>query len=194
VARAVRKEQTIRNRNFSHPVTVVQRRPDLDRLGNAGIRMKLDLALSAPEGLTDQAARRLRPEELSVLRKMASATDPARGVPHQAAAIGALAQAADRGSLLTLSEVARSAADARVAVAASYALGEIGGPEAAVVLRDLLGAKATEVRAQAARALAKVGGAGDLAVLERFVSREKTFAGDVARSAADVLRGRLGLR
>jgi HEAT repeat protein len=183
---------TIRNKKLRSSVTVIQERPRLDQLGRAGARLKLDLKLLAVHGQTTQEWQKLSEEERSVLRQIAREEDPAWGLTHQADAISVLGLMQDKGSLLLLSEIARSArADVRLQVAATHALGEIGGNQVKSVLHALLKAKAPEVRAQAARALAKTGTAADLAVLESLAKEDKSFAGDVAKDAITLLRTRL---
>jgi HEAT repeat protein len=185
-------KSTIRNKRLRSSVTVIQERPKLDRLGRAGARLKLDLMLLAVHGHTTQEWQKLTEEERVVLRQIAREEDPAWGLTHQADAISALGQMRDKGSLLLLSEIARNArTDMRLQVAATHALGEIGGNQMKSVLHALLKAKASEVRAQAARALAKAGTAADLAVLESLAKEDKSFAGDVAQDAITLLRTRL---
>jgi HEAT repeats len=186
--------RTVKNKNLRSPVTVVEERPRLESLGKAGARLKLDLMLLAHHGQPPREWQKLTPEEMNILRVIASEEDPAWGVTHQADAIGALAEARDSSGLLLLAETARNArADLRLQIAATYALGEIGGGEARKVLRGLLDAKRPEVRAQAATGLMKTGGATDLISLERLAERDQTFAGDAAREAVSALRRRLVL-
>src|SRR5688572_7269490 len=149
-------KSTVRNKRLRQPVTIVTERPRLERLGEAGARLKLDLMLTAVHGHTEAQWQKLNAEERAVLRQMAMEEDPELGLSHQANAIGALGQLRDPAALLVLSEVARSArADDRLRIQAVHALAEIGGDEVRPVLRSLLAAKPVEVRAQAARALAK---------------------------------------
>jgi HEAT repeat protein len=183
---------TFRNKNLRNRVTVIQEQPKLDRLGRAGARLKLDRMLLAVHGQTTQEWQKLNEEERAVLRQIASEEDPAWGLSHQADAIGALGEMQDKGSLLLLGEIARNArGDVRLQIAATHALGEIGGNQVKPVLRSLLEARAPEVRAQAARALAKTGTSADLAVLESLAKEDKTFAGEVAKDAVALLRTRL---
>lgn len=182
----------VRNKNLRHPLTVIRERPRLERLGRAGARLKLDLMLTAVHGQTEAEWKKLNAMEREVLRQIAGEEDPALGLNHQANAIGALGQLRDPASLLLLTEIARAPrADERLKIQAVHALGEIGGDEVRPVLRSLLHVKATEVRAQAARALAKVGTAADLTALEAMAKAEKSYAGGVVREAAGLLRQRL---
>lgn len=186
--------RTVKNKRLRSPVTVVEERPRLEALGKAGARLKLDLMLLAHHGQPPQRWQKLTPEEQDVLRMIASEEDPGWGVSHQADAIGALGESGAKSALLVLGELARDTrTDLRVQIAATYALGEVGGPEVRGVLRGLLGSKAPEVRAQAATGLLKTGGAADLVSLERLAERDQTFAGDAAREAAAALRRRLGI-
>jgi len=186
------KSTTVRNKNLRYPVTVIKEQPPLKRLGRAGARLKLEQMLLAVHGQTEAEWRKLNEMEKDVLRQMAREEDPALGVSHQADAIGALGVMRDAPSLLLLSEIARaSEADDRLRLAAVHALGEIGGDEVRPVLRSLLDSKATEVRAQAARALGKVGDAADLTVLDRMSKTDKTYAGGLARDASRLVRARM---
>src|SRR5574337_508752 len=167
-------KSTVRNKNLRSRVTLIQERPNLDRLGRAGARLKLDLLLLAVHGQTTAEWQKLNEEECEVLRQIAREEDPAWGLSHQADAIGALGELRDKGSLLLLGEIARDTrADVRLQIAATHSLGEIGGDQVRPVLRTLLGAKAPEVRAQAAKALAKTGDRADLAVLQSFARDDK---------------------
>lgn len=187
-----RSETVVRNANYRHPLTVVVERPDLDAHGRAGARLKLDLMLSAPEGVTDQQLEDLSDDERVVLRKMASEPDPKLGVPRQTAALGALAQLKDRESLLQMAELARNGGvDRRVRIAATHALGRIGGPQVPQVLRGLLTSDLPQVQAQAARGLAQVGGLADLAAIDRVAGADDPVASSVAGQAASALRSRL---
>lgn len=188
-----RSETVIRNANYRHPITVITERPDLDGHGRAGARLKLDLMLSAPEGVTEQQLADLTEDERVVLRKMASEPDPKHGVPRQAAAIGALSQMRDRESLLQVAELARDASlDRRIRISATHALGQIGGPHVASVLRGLLDSDLSAVRAQAARGLVRVGGVADIAAVDRVAASDDPVASSVAATAAVALRSRLG--
>lgn len=183
---------TVRNKNLRSRVTVIREQPKLHRLGKAGARLKLDFMLLAVHGQTVSEWQKLNEEERDVLRQIAREEDPAWGLSHQTDAIGALGEMRDKGSLLQLSEIARDTrADVRLQIAATHALGEIGGDQVTSVFRSLLQAKAPEVRAQAAKALAKTGTQADIAVLEFFTRKDKTFARDVARDAVALLRTRL---
>jgi len=182
----------VRNKNLRGHVQVIKETPNLDELGRAGIRLKLDQMLLAVHGQTTAKWQKLSEVEREVLRQMAREEDPAFGLSHQSDAIGAIGKTGDKGSLLLLSEIASDArAEMRLQIAATHAMGEIGGTQVISALRSLLKAKAPEVRAQAARALAKNGTGGDLRVLESFVQKDKTFAAEVARDAVVLLRSRL---
>ncbi len=188
-----RTESVIRNANHRHPVTIITERIDLDAHGRAGARLRLDLMLSAPEGVTEQQLADLSDDERVVLRKIASEPDPKLGVPRQTAALGALAQLQDREALLQVADQARDAGlDPRVRIAATHALGRIGGPQVPEVLRGLLDSDLPRVRAQAARGLARVGGLADVAAVERLASSSDPVASSMATSAAAALRNRLG--
>jgi HEAT repeat protein len=188
-------QRVVKNARLRSPVTVIEEAPDLSRFGRAGIRMKLDSLLSTIEGRTARDWRGLSAEEREVLRLIAREEDPAWGVSHQVDAIGALAELRDEGALLQLSQTAQDGrADLRLRVAATYALGAIGGDAIRPVLHALLKARAPEVRAQAAKSLARAGGAADVAALETLAGRDQTFVGEVARNAAEALQARLRLR
>lgn len=190
-----RSETVIRNANYRYPITVITEYPDLDAHGRAGARLKLDLMLSAPEGVTEQQLEALSIDEREVLRKMAAEPDPKHGVPRQTAAIGALSQLRDRDSLLQVADLARdSGLDRRVRIAATHALGEIGGPQVAPVLHGLLDADLSAVRAQAARGLARVGGVADIAAIDLVAESDDAIASSAAASAAAALRSRLDIQ
>jgi HEAT repeats len=191
---AEHKESLIRNRNFRHPVTVIEERPDLDAVGPAGARLRLELLLSAPEGVTSRALARLDEDEKTALRRIASEVDPARGIQLQNAALGALGQVRDEGATLLTARLAQApATDERVKVEAVAALGEIGGAGAIDVVRGLVESGEREVRAQAVRVIAKLGTAEDVGRLERIAESDRSFVGAVARSASSALRQRLQL-
>jgi hypothetical protein len=188
-------ERVIRNKHLRSPVTVIEESRGVDEAGRAGIRLKLDIMLTAVHGHTPREWARLSGEERAVLRKIASDGDPAWGLSHQADAIGALGELGDRAALLQLTETARNRrADPLLRIAATHAMGRIGSKQALAALRDLLKDTVPEVRAQAALGLGTVGGAGEVAGLEEAGRRDRTFAGTVAKDAADALRNRLGLR
>jgi hypothetical protein len=188
-------QKVIRNKHLRSPVTVIQESTGLDQAGRAGVRLKLDMMLSAAHGHTPGEWARLSGEERAVLRKIAAEEDRAWGVSHQADAIGALGELGDRAALLQLGETARNRrADPLVRIAATHALGRIGSGQAVPVLHDLLADTVPEVRAQAAVALGTVGGAGEVARLDELGRQDRTFVGTVAKDAATALRNRLGLR
>jgi hypothetical protein len=188
-------ETTVRNKNWRETITVIEEMPGLDNLGKAGARLKLDLMLAATHGHSERDWQRLNAEEREVLRQMAREEDPAWGVSHQADAIGALGQLRDQAAQLQLGDLARnSRADLRLQIAATHALGEIGGEQVRPLLRELLEARSPEVRAQAALGLVKTGTAADLAALEMRLDQDQTFAADVAREAVEALSTRLKLR
>jgi len=175
-------------------VTVIEEMQDLDQLGPAGTRLKLDLMLSMHHGPTSRDWARLSRDDRLVLRKVADEEDPAWGLSHQADAIGALGEMGDRGSIMQLSETARDRrTDPLLRIAATHSLGRIGTDQALPVLRELLDATVPEVRAQAAVGLMTAGRAADVVPLEDAGKRDRTFAGTVAKNAAEVLRRRLGL-
>jgi HEAT repeat protein len=191
---AISKRTVVRNPRFRHSVEVVREWPDLDALGNAGARMKLDLLLLKPEGLTPEDCEALTDDEIEVLRAMATREDPTFGVTHQVAAIGALAETGDAGALLLLADRARDrAADDRVRIAAIHALGEIGGAAVDTVVGQLIREKQPSIRTQAVLALAKVGTAADIAKLEQVADEGDDLVAPLARKAADTLRARVGL-
>jgi HEAT repeat protein len=188
-------ETVIRNRNLRTSVTIIQESPALEGKTKASARLKIDLMLLALHGQPERAWGRLNLEERQVLREVARQPDPAWGATHQTAAIGALAEAHDKAALLQLSEMARGrGSDLRVQVAATYAIGEIGGEQVRSVLYELLDAQAPEVRVQAAIALAKTGSAADLLHLQLLSEDDQTFVGEVAREAIDILRTRISSR
>jgi HEAT repeat protein len=187
-------ESVVRNDNLRSDVTVIEETPDLDRLGKAGARLKVDRMLMAHHGQPAEAWQRLSADERDVLRQIAVEEDSELGISHQADAIGALAEMRDEGSLLLLSKLARDQrADTRIQIAATYALGEIGGDQVRSELRDLLRASAPEVRAQAVYGLAKAGTGADLIELEAIAERDQTFVRDIARRAGEALRARIRL-
>jgi HEAT repeat protein len=185
-------KRTIRNKNLRHPVTVIREGPRLEGYGRAGARLKLDLMLDTVHGHTTQQWQKLNEEERAVLRQIAGEADPALGVSRQADAIGALGKLRDKASLLLLREIAQNArSDERLQITATHAMGEIGSRQVVPVLRSLLKARASEVRAQAAQALAKTGSSADLVMLEALAKEDKTYAGEAARDALKLLRTRL---
>jgi HEAT repeat protein len=156
--------------------------------------MKLDLLLLKPEGMTPEDLEALRDDEIEILRTMATREDPAFGVTHQVAAIGALGERMDAGSLLLFTDLARDrTADDRVRIAAIHALGEIGGPAVDTVVGQLVREKRLSIRAQAVRVLAKVGTAADIARLEQAAGESDEPVASLAGRAADALRARLGI-
>lgn len=184
-------ESVIKNENLRHDVTVIEEMPDLDQFGRAGIRLKLDMMLSAVHGVSVREWQRLSADEHDVLRLIAREEDPAWGVSHQVDAIGALAESGDEGALLQLSDLARNAqADMRIRIAATYALGEIGGPQVRPVLRELLQVQQPEVRAQAALGLGKAGDPSDLITLELLHDADETLVSGMAMRAIDALNVR----
>src|SRR5213078_2370029 len=115
----VSERTVIDNPRLWHSVEAVREWPDLDALGDAGVRMKLDLLLLKPEGMTPEDRDALGDDEIQVLWLMATQADVTLGVTHQVAAIGALAEKGDAGALLLLADRARDrAADDRVRIAA----------------------------------------------------------------------------
>jgi hypothetical protein len=188
---AVNERTVVENPNFRHPVEVVREWPDLDGLGAAGARMKLDLLLSKPEGMTPEDQEALGDADVEVLRTMAAREDPELGLTHQAAAIGALGERGDLGALLLLAERARDrAADDRIRVAAIHALGEIAGPGVDAVVRELVADKQAGIRVQAIRVLAKVGTAADISILEQVAAERDGVVAPLARQVSEVLSAR----
>src|SRR5262245_22549317 len=100
----IREQSVVKNPNLWHAVEVIREWPALDALGKAGARMKLDVLLLKPEGRTPDETDGLDEEDLAVLREMATEADPAFGVTHQTAAIGALSERIDSGALLLLAD------------------------------------------------------------------------------------------
>lgn len=187
-------ETVVKNENYRTDVTVIEETVQLEKFGKAGARLKLDQMLMAHHGQPAEDWQRLDNEERDVLRRIAAEGDPEFDVNLQANAIGALAEMRDEGALLLMSKLARDArSDTRLQVAATYALGEIGGPQVVSELRSLLEAKAPEVRAQAVYGLAKVGTEADLLQLDLLADRESTFVKDIARNAVDALRSRIDM-
>jgi HEAT repeat protein len=174
---------------------VIREQPDLGKMGRAGMRLKLERMLLSVEGVPRQEWEKLNDEEREVLRQIARVPDLQWGVTHQADAIGALAALHDQGALLQLSQLALDErVDMRLQIAATHALGEIGGEAVRPSLLKLLSARRPEVRAQAAQAMAKVGTAADVVMLDSVAQSDKSFAGQVAGKAAASLRTRLALR
>lgn len=187
-------ETVIKNENYRTDVTVIEETIPLDKMGKAGARLKLDQMLLAHHGQPAEEWQRLTIEERGVLRQIAVEGDPEIGVTLQMNAIGALAEMRDEGALLLISKLARDGQlDTRVQVAATNALGEIGGPQVVSELRSLLDAKAPEVRAQAVYGIAKVGTEADVLQLDLLAERDTTFVKDIARNALDALQSRIEL-
>lgn len=188
-------ERLIRNKNLRSSVAVIKEQPDLNALGRAGRRLKIDGLLMSAHGQTETTWRRLKGPDLEILRQIARKEDPAMGVSHQMSAIDALGQVKDKAALLQLSELSQNRrADLRLRLSATHSLGLIGGEQARPVLRGLLKDKTDEVRAVAAVSLGRAGRASDLAALEALAKEDKTFVKDVAQKAAVGLETRLRLR
>lgn len=186
--------QTIKNENLRSPVTVIEEMPDLDKLGKAGMRLKLDTLLMLHHGPSEEDLNKLTGEDIAMLRQMAREPDAMRGIDHQIRALGVLGALQDRGALLQIGDLARNAkSDMRLRIAATSALGEIGDPQAVDVLRTLVTDKVAEVKMQAIKAIANVGTSADVAVLERLTQTDKSFVGELAGKAAGNLRTRLNL-
>ena len=73
----------VRNKNLRGHVQVIKETPNLDELGRAGIRLKLDQMLLAVHGQTTAKWQKLSEVEREVLRQMAREEDPAFGLSHQ---------------------------------------------------------------------------------------------------------------
>jgi HEAT repeat protein len=190
----VSERTVVENPRLWHAVEVVREWPDFDATGRASARMRLDVMLLQPEGMTPEDREALRDDEVQVLRLMATQADPAFGVTHQVAAIGALAENGDTGALLLLAELARKrVTDERVRIAAINALGEIGGPGVDSVVRDLIRDRQPSIQLQAVWALAKVGTAADVSTLEELIREGDDQVAPVARRAAQALRLRMGM-